>query len=50
MLYIHGFEKFAEVDAWPSRRETLAAAMGAISETTTSLWRLEPELSQLEGE
>lgn len=62
LLYIYGFERFAEVDAWPSRQETLAAAMGeedaarlaaamgAISETTTSLWQLEPELSQLAGE
>ena len=55
----YGFDEFAEIDAWPSRRQVLAAAYGerdggrlasaieAISETTTSLWKLEPSLSRL---
>ncbi len=62
LVYYYGFDAFAEVDSWPSRREVLAAALGerdggrlasaveAITETTTSLWRLEPELSRLSGE
>jgi hypothetical protein len=53
-----GFNAFSEVDSWPSRRQVLAAAIGdregrrlasaleAVSETTTSLWRLEPGLSR----
>jgi hypothetical protein len=55
----YGFDDFAEIDAWPSRRAVLAAAYGerdggrlasaveAISETTTSLWKLEPSLSRM---
>lgn len=62
LVYYYGFDAFAEVDSWPSRREVLAAAHGeedgarlasaleSITETTTSLWRLEPELSRLSGE
>lgn len=62
LTYYYGFDAFAEVDLWPSRREVLAAALGdregarlasaleAVSETTTSLWKLEPELSRLGGE
>ena len=59
LIYLYPFDAFAEVDTWPSRREVLAAALGegegarlasaleAITETTTSLWKLEPELSRL---
>jgi hypothetical protein len=59
-LMLYPFDAFAEVDSWPSRSEVLskalgqreaarlAAALDAITETTTSLWRLEPSLSQLE--
>ena len=59
LVYYYGFDAFAEVDSWPSRRGVLSAALGerdggrlasaleAITETTTSLWRLEPELSRL---
>jgi len=59
LTYSYGFDAFAEVDSWPSRREVLAAALGegkgerlasaleSITETTTSLWKLEPELSRL---
>ena len=62
LTYYYGFDAFAEVDTWPSRREVLAAALGvgegerlasaleAITETTTSLWKLEPELSRLGSE
>lgn len=60
LIWMYGFEQFAEIDAWESRLEALAkalpegeaarlvAAMGAISESTTSIWALEPHLSQLE--
>jgi len=59
VVYYHGFDAFAEVDSWPSRREVLAAALGehegarlasaieATTETTTSLWKFEPGLSRL---
>ncbi len=59
LTYYYPFDAFAEVDGWPSRREVLTAALGehegarlaaaieAISETTTSLWKLEPELSRI---
>jgi len=59
LSFYYGFDTFAEVDTWPSRREVLAAAHGeregarlasaleSITETTTSLWKLEPELSRL---
>lgn len=59
LFYYYGFDAFAEVDSWPSRRSVLTAAHGerdggrlasaieSISETTTSLWKLEPELSRL---
>jgi len=62
LIYLYPFDTFAEVDTWPSRREVLAAALGegegarlasaleAITETTTSLWKLEPELSRLGGD
>lgn len=61
LVYYYGFDAFAQVDAWPSRREVLSAAVGerdggrlasaleAITETTTSLWKLEPVLSRLGG-
>ena len=59
LLYFYPFDAFVEVDSWPSRREVLASALGdregarlasaleAVSETTTSLWKLEPQLSRL---
>jgi hypothetical protein len=59
LVFFHGFNEFAEVDAWPSRREVLAAKIGerdagrlisaieAITESTSSLWKLEPSLSRL---
>ena len=59
LIHFYGFDSFAEVDVWPSRREVLATALGeregarlasaveSITETTTSLWKLEPELSRL---
>jgi len=62
LTFYYGFDAFAEIDSWPSRREVLAAAHGehdgarlasaleSITETTTSLWRFEPELSRLGGE
>jgi hypothetical protein len=61
LIYYYGFDAFAEVDSWPSRREVLAAAHGerdgvrlasaieSITETTTSLWRFEPQLSRISG-
>jgi hypothetical protein len=60
--FYYGFDAFAELDSWTSRLEVLddimaegeagrlLAAIEAISETRSSLWQLEPELSQLEGE
>lgn len=54
----YGFDRFSEVDGWPSRRDVLAASLGdrngerlasaieSITETTTSLWKLEPGLSR----
>ena len=62
LVHFYGFDAFAEVDSWPSRREVLSAALGerdggrlasaleAITETTTSLWKFEPKLSRLGGE
>jgi len=62
LIWMYGFDKFAEIDAWESRLEALAkalpegeaarliAAMEAISESTSSLWQMEPALSQLAGE
>jgi len=62
LVYFYGFDRFAEIDDWDARLEALAksmadgeaerlvAAMEAVSETTTSLWQLEPDLSQFEGE
>lgn len=59
VLFLFPFDTFSEVDSWPSRKEVLtnahgpeeaariASALEAISETTTSLWQLEPALSQL---
>lgn len=59
LFYYYGFDAFAEVDSWPSRRSVLAAVLGerdggrlasaieAITQTTNSLWKLEPELSRL---
>ena len=61
VIWIYGFDKFAEIDDWDSRLETLAkampsgeaprllAALEAISQSTTSLWQMEAALSQLEG-
>ena len=58
LLYLYGFDRFAELDAWSSRLEVLGktmaegeaarllAAIEAISETRSSVWQLEPELSQ----
>lgn len=57
LLWIYGFDQFAEIDAWDTRLETmskamteggaagLVAAMEAISESTSSLWQLESLLS-----
>jgi hypothetical protein len=62
LIWMYGFEQFAEIDAWESRLEALAkampegeaarlvAAMEAISESTTSIWQMEPSLSQFAGE
>jgi hypothetical protein len=62
LTWMHGFDRFAEIDVWDSRLATLAKDMGegeaarlmaaieAITETTTSLWQMEPALSQLTGE
>ena len=59
LTFFYGFDSFSEVDAWPSRREALAASLGdrnaerlasaieSITETTTSLWKLEPELGRI---
>ena len=56
-VYVYPFDEFAEVDSWPSRREVLAgsedgerlaSAIEAITETTTSLWKFEPELSRVD--
>jgi len=58
LLFFYPFDAFSEVDSWSSRREVLAATLGdhegarlasaieAITETTTSLWKLEPRLSR----
>ena len=60
LYYFYLFDKFADVDGWPSRLDVaseslgaaeaarLLAALEAVSQTTTSLWQLEPELSQRE--
>lgn len=62
LTFYYGFNSFAEVDSWPSRRDVLASAQGerdgarlasaleSITETTTSLWKYEPELSRHAGE
>jgi len=62
LIWMYAFEQFAEIDAWESRLEALAkalpegeaerlvGAMEAISESISSLWQLEPALSQLAGE
>jgi len=62
LIFYYGFNTFAEIDSWPSRREVLAAAHGdrdgarlasaleSITETTTSLWKYEPGLSRHPGE
>jgi len=59
LSFFYGFDTFSEVDRWPSRREVLATSLGdrmgerlasaieSITETTTSLWKLEPDLSLL---
>lgn len=61
LTYLYGFEEFVSLDAWPSRMEVLSAAYGekeaarlsaaleSLAKTTTSLWTLESELSQLAG-
>ena len=58
--YFYGFDKFGEIDGWPSRLEMaseslgaseaarLLAALDSVAATTTSLWQLEAELSQLD--
>jgi hypothetical protein len=58
VLMMYGFDRFAELDEWPSRREVLSellgdeeagrlsAALSAVSCTTTGVWHLEPALSQ----
>lgn len=60
LYYFYGFDKFGEVDGWPSRLDMaseslgaseaarLLAAVEAVTATTTSLWQLESELSQLD--
>jgi hypothetical protein len=60
ILFFYPFGSFSEIDGWRSKKEALTNAYGpneaarilsaleAISETTTSLWQLEPALSQLE--
>ena len=60
LLWIYGFDQFAEIDTWSSRLEALSGSLGdseaarllaaieAVSESTVSLWQLEPHLSQLE--
>jgi len=60
MIWMYGFEQFAEIDSWESRLDALAkampkgeaarlvAAIEAISETTSGIWQVEPALSQLE--
>jgi len=60
LYYLYGFDKFGEIDGWPSRLEMaseslgaseaarLLAAVDAVTATTTSLWQLETELSQLD--
>ena len=62
LTFLYGCASLAQVDGWASRREVLAAFLGdrdgerlasaieAITETTTSLWKLEPELSRLSEE
>jgi len=62
LLWMYGFDQFAELDAWESRLAVLdksmgegeagrlVAAMEAISESTSSIWQLEPALSQFAGE
>lgn len=59
LVTFYGFDSFSEVDTWTSRRMVLSAALGereggrlaaaleAITETTTSLWKLEPKISRL---
>jgi hypothetical protein len=61
IMFFYPFETFAEIDGWPSRKELLtgaygereaarlSAALDALGETTTSLWQLEPALSQIGG-
>jgi len=61
LTYFYGFDEFASLDDWPSRMEVLTAAHGeeeaarlsaaleSLAKTTTSLWTLESELSQLAG-
>lgn len=62
LIWMYGFDRFAEIDAWESRLAALdqlmdegeaarlVAAIEAISESTTSLWQIEPAMSQFEGE
>lgn len=62
LTYLYGVDALAELDDWPSGREVLAAAYGpeeaarlaaaleSMTSTRKSLWTLEGELSQLEGE
>jgi len=60
LQFFYPFDTFSEIDGWPSRKEVLtdaygaaeaariASALEAVSETSISLWQLEPALSQLE--
>ena len=62
LIWMYGFDQFAEIDAWDSRLETLAkalpegegarlmAALEAITQTEVSIWQMEPAMSQFEGE
>lgn len=62
LLWMYGFDQFSELDAWESRLSVLdesmgegdaarlVAAMEAMSSSTTSIWQMEPALSQFVGE
>jgi hypothetical protein len=61
LTYYYSFDEFASLDEWPSQMEVLtetygekeaarlAAAIDSLAKTRTSLWTLEPDLSQVEG-
>ena len=62
LYWMYGFEQFAELDDWESRLAVLEKSMGegeagrliaameALSKSTSSLWQMEPALSQFVGE